>query len=154
MPRNEPKVEARHSAQTSSLSSPLPCQRQQTFTWSPSLGFVRRSRSKLGIHRCGGAGGGTPPAPQPLLLPGAATSSVRTYQRRPRPRPGPRRTRAREGACVCACASVCARARACVSACAGAPARTHRDSSASFCSSIISSFWPCLDTQWSTPCRR
>ena len=31
---------------------------------------------------------------------------------------------------------------------------THRERSANFCSSIISSFWPCLEIQWSTPCWR
>lgn len=31
---------------------------------------------------------------------------------------------------------------------------TYRERRANFCSSIISSFWPCLDIQWSTPCRR
>lgn len=30
----------------------------------------------------------------------------------------------------------------------------YRERSANFCSSSISSFWPCLEIQWSTPCRR
>lgn len=45
----------------------------------------------------------------------------------------------------------------CVCVCLSVPLGTrlaYRERRANFCSSSISSFWPCLEIQWSTPCRR
>ena len=82
----------------------------------------------------------TPAGPRPalLLLPGSDSAPISDA---PRPLAQPILGHVR--GCVCVSPSV-----------PPGTGLTHRERSANFCSSIISSFWPCLEIQWSTPCWR
>lgn len=85
----------------------------------------------------------TPAGPRPalLLLPGFSSTNSAPISDAPRPLAQPILGHVR--GCVCVSPSVPTRT-----------GLTYRERSANFCSSIISSFWPCLEIQWSTPCRR